>query len=93
MRSVSEMVSRCFQRGRRRSDGRRPRLPRQAPLCARHVRISPLRSGRIALWTRAMARHYQPREFLRSAPNYLLREYFLRRGVLKEIDWDSSARV
>jgi hypothetical protein len=36
-----------------------------------------------------MARHYNPRDFLRRAPSHLLREYFLRKGVLAEIDWEA----
>lgn len=35
-----------------------------------------------------MARRYLPRDFFRKAPNYLLREYFTRRGLLTDIDWD-----
>src|SRR4051794_26344441 len=36
-----------------------------------------------------MARHFNPRDFLRRAPNYLLREYFARKSVLAEIDWEN----
>ena len=35
-----------------------------------------------------MAVTFNPLAFLRSAPNYLLREYFTRKGLLGHVEWD-----
>jgi hypothetical protein len=34
-----------------------------------------------------MSRHFHPAEFLRSAPNALLQQYFSREGLLADFDW------
>jgi hypothetical protein len=35
-----------------------------------------------------MTRQYSPKTFLRQVPNYLLREFFARRGLLGDIPWE-----
>ncbi|MDP6673368.1 MAG: hypothetical protein QGH93_00755 [Gammaproteobacteria bacterium] len=34
-----------------------------------------------------MTRHYSPRQFFRQAPNRLLTDYFLRHGVVPDVDF------
>ena len=36
-----------------------------------------------------MSRNYSPKTFLRQTPNTILKEYFRRKNLLKNIDFDS----